>query len=186
MTLARVLHFRFSCFSLKMGLRKIVWGGGRCSMFFLRIQTNQNKKKGTAWERTRGCEADSSFLILLAMAPLILPTFAHICFIGFCPAVVNSNPVCGRMLKKQVGRSLFLWLLPHCVLLVVAPTYFIGFSPSIIFGFELKLFNVQMLETLFYWCCASVILLAVAFWPHHVFLALARTRFVFNQYNLIF
>ena len=135
---------------LKSGFAKNRVGGGDVRCFFFCIQTNQNKKKGTAWGRTRGCEADSSFLILLAMAPLILPTFAHICFIGFCPAVVNSSPVCGRMLINKLGRSLFLWLLPHCVLLVVAPAYFIGFSPSIIFGFELKLFNVQMLETLFY------------------------------------
>jgi hypothetical protein len=39
------------------------------------------------------------------MAQFILPTFAHVCFIGFCPAVVTSNPVCGRMLKKQGGAE---------------------------------------------------------------------------------
>ena len=46
-----------------------------------------------------------SFRILMAMAQFILPTFAHVCFIGFCPAVVTSNPVCGRMLKKQGGAE---------------------------------------------------------------------------------
>ena len=45
MTLARVLHFRFSCFSLKMGLRKIVWGGGRCSMFFSPYPDQSKQKK---------------------------------------------------------------------------------------------------------------------------------------------
>ena len=130
-------------FFLKHGLAKNRVGWGEMfDVFFSVSRPIKTKKRGQRGKGREVVRLIPRFLFYWLWPPLILPTFAHICFIGFCPAVVNSNPVCGRMLKKQVGRSLFLWLLPHCVLLVVAPAYFIGFSPSIIFGFELKLFNV--------------------------------------------
>ena len=84
--------------------------------------------------------ADASFLILLAMAPLILLAFAHICFIRFCLAAVTSNPVCGRMMKKQGGAEAGK----------IYPACFIGFSLNLIFGIESKLFYVRMLLILFY------------------------------------
>ena len=160
--------------------------GGMFDAFFSVPRPIKTKKRGQRGKGREVVKLIPRFLFYWLWPPLFYPRLPISVLLAFARPLSIQTQCAGECWKNKLGRSLFLWLLPHCVLLVVAPAYFIGFSPSIIFGFELKLFNVQMLETLFYWCCASVILLAVAFWPHHVFLALARTRFVFNQYNLIF